>query len=352
MLIFKAVLICISILVAAEILGTGLFPAISSKSTLLSMPLGMVVMWALFYVICLPAVFLQTQEHGMDYVEWIYSGLLGILILISLALFAGRLIKRKKPVSTKNVPLSRSEIIYLSLFLALVLFQLIKAVFYSYSDGDDAYYIAVAQSLGSGANGLFVSDPYTGELFEVTYRYALAPFSAWVAYFARVFDLNAAIVAHVCMPVVMIIITYVIYNAIADRLFTDNKCKKYMFLCLLAVFVMFAHYSYNSAEVFLLTRSRQGKEALANVIAPLLLLEIINVADEKEWKLSPNNLILIILIDISGALTSVFGNLLVLIVLFGNLIYSFIRKAAWKERIKAALLAIPNLLVIGIYVML
>ena len=114
---------------------------------------------------------------------------------------------------------------------------------------------------------------------------------------------------------------------------------------------MFSHYSYNSAEVFLLTRCRQGKEALANIIIPLLFYEMLCLAREDEWKITAKNYILIIFICIAGALTSVFGNVLMLIMLFGNFIYALHRRAGLREIIKAAVLAGPPLLVLGLYML-
>ena len=349
MSIIKIILICLIIYSAAYILGRGLFPALKDKGTGLSLAGGLMVIFASFYAVTLPAVFLQDDENGMNVVMWVYSVLISICLIVSIALTIMRIARKKEKIVVAKPMLDTKETIYLALFIGIVLFQLFKAAFYAYADGDDAYYIAVAQSLGSGQNSLYMHDPYTGEMRGLMTRYALAPFSAWVAYFARLFSVNAATVAHIGMPLSLIPITYVIYNAVGEKLFPDNRTKKYMFLCLIAVFVMFSHYSYNSAEVFLLTRARQGKEALANIIVPMLFFEILDISGEEEWKITNENLIMIILICISAALTSVFGNVLVLIMLFFNLVYSFVRKAGWKERIKAAVPAVVNLFVLFLY---
>jgi len=149
--------------------------------------------------------------------------------------------------------------------------------------------------------------------------------------------------------VILIPITYVIYNAVADRLYENNKTGKYMFLCLIAVFVLFAHYSYNSAEVFLLTRTRQGKEALANIIIPILFYDMLAKASMEELKYDAKNYISIILIGISAALTSVFGNVLVLMMIFAAFIYSFYRRADIKYKLMTAALAILPLVTVAFY---
>ena len=349
MSIIKIILVCLIIYSAAYILGRGLFPSLRDKGTGLSLAGGLMVIFATFYAITLPVIFFQKEDSGMNIVMWVYSVLISICLIVSIVLIVIRLVGKKESAAAQKPMLDTKETIYLALFIGIVLFQLFKSAFYAYADGDDAYYIAVAQALGSGQNDLYMHDPYTGELRGLMTRYALAPFSAWVAYFARLFSLNAASVAHISMPLSLIPITYVIYNAVGEKLFPDNRTKKYMFLCLIAVFVMFSHYSYNSAEVFLLTRSRQGKEALANIIVPMLFFEILDISGEEKWKIRGENLIMIILICISAALTSVFGNVLVLIMLFFNFVYSFVRKAEWKERIKAAIPAVVNLFIILLY---
>lgn len=351
MLIVKPVVLCLIVYLAALILGKGLFPGIRNKGIGMSVVSGFCILWALFFAVCIPSIFLQKEGHGMDYVMIGYSALLGVFILLSVILIIVRQVKGKNSFFGEKKILDRKEIAYLSLFLGIVLFQLYKSVFYAYADGDDAYYIAVAQSIAGGGNSLYLHDSYTGLNIDIAYRYALAPFPVWIAYLARIFKLNAAIVSHICMPVMLIPVSYFIYNAIALKLFGENKTKRYMFLCLLAVFVLFSHYSICSPEFFMLARTRQGKEALGNIIIPFLFFEMIDIAKNEKYRVETENILVMFFLCIATALTSVFGNLLILIVLFGNFIYSFIRKASWKDRILISLPGIFNLFMVAIYVL-
>ena len=85
---------------------------------------------------------------------------------------------------------------------------------------------------------------------------------------------------------------------------------------------------------------------------PFLIYIFLDIAKEEEYKISAKNYIMIILITISAALTSVFGNLLVLIALFANFVYSFLRHAPLKEKIKAASLAVPGVIMLLLFVVL
>lgn len=352
--IISPIIICISVWLASFIIGRGFFPCISKKASFLASVCGLMVLWALFFVTAIPVIIFQSDTVGMNVITTVYGVLASLSVLASLGILIKRIVKKEDKLIPPPFVLDIHEIIYLALFLGIVAFQLYKAVFFAYADGDDAYYVAISQSVsGKGDfNSLYTNDPYTGFYIGTAYRYALAPFPIWIAFFARVFSVNAATVAHVCMPVILIPITYVIYNAIAVKLFADNRTKRYMFLCLISVFVMFSRYSLYSAEVFLLTRTRQGKEALANIIVPFLIYIFLDIAKEEEYKISVKNYIMIILIAISAALTSVFGNLLVLIALFANFVYSFLRHAPLKEKIKAASLAVPGVIMLLLFVVL
>ncbi len=352
--IISPILICISVWLASFIIGRGFFPCISKKASFLASVCGLMILWALFFVTAIPVIIFQSDTVGMNVITFVYGVLVSLTVLVSLGMLIKRIAKKEDKLIPPPFVLDIHEILYLALFLGIVAFQLYKAVFFAYADGDDAYYVAISQSVsGKGDfNSLYTNDPYTGFYIGTAYRYALAPFPIWIAFFARVFSVNAATVAHVCMPVILIPITYVIYNAIAVKLFTDNRTKRYMFLCLISVFVMFSRYSLYSAEVFLLTRTRQGKEALANIIVPFLIYIFLDIAKEEEYKISVKNYIMIILIALSAALTSVFGNLLVLIALFANFVYSFLKHAPLKEKIKAASLAIPGVIMLLLFVVL
>ena len=352
--IISPILICISVWLASFIIGRGFFPCISKKGSFLAEVCGLMVLWSLFFVVAIPVIIFQSETVGMNVITIVYGVLSLMTVLVSLGLMVIRIIKKEDKIIPPPFVLDIHEILYLALFLGIVAFQLYKAVFFAYADGDDAYYVAISQSVsGKGDfNSLYTNDPYTGFYIGTAYRYALAPFPIWTAFLARVFSVNAATVAHVCMPVILIPITYVIYNAIAVKLFADNRAKRYMFLCLISVFVMFSRYSLYSAEVFLLTRTRQGKEALANIIVPFLIYVFLDIDKEEEYKISVKNYIMIILIAISAALTSVFGNLLVLIALFANFVYSFFRHAPLKEKIKAASLAAPGVIMLLLFLVL
>lgn len=363
MLIVKAVLLVITLYVAAYLSGSLVLGKEEERSLSLRIVLGLLVLWAVFYVAAVPIILLQPNTWGFtanleqaaffgsNTLVKLYGGLVIVILILAVVRLAFLWKERKNtevPTPEKKL-LTRTEILYLGLFLALVLFQLVRSVLYAYADGDDAYYVAVAQLMGSGENTLYQTDAYTGNPVAISARYALAPFPIWAGFLARIFDLNAAVVCHVCLPVALIPMTYMIYERIGEKLFEENREKKFVFLCLVAVFVLFAHYSYDSAEVFLLTRTRQGKEALACIIIPFLFLILLDISLRTEFKIRWMDLVKLMITGVAGALTSVFGNVLTLIMLFGFGIYTFMRHAKWSDRWKIVLAAAPSLIILGLY---
>ena len=173
---------------------------------------------------------------------------------------------------------------------------------------------------------------------------------------AKISGLNAATVSHIFMPLFLIPLTYCIYNGIGEELFGDSKEKKYMFLVLIAVIALFSGYTFSSAERFMLTRTRQGKEALANIIIPFAFLNILKISKkassgEKE-DISSEYLFLLLITGFAGALTSLFSNVL-LIMLIGCLaIYLIFAKKRIKTGIITALTLIPEAAVLLLYLVL
>lgn len=306
--------------------------------------LGQLGMWGLFFVCALPMVVLRWTLTRLVYV---YFSLLMILILVIIFLFARKILT----VSWNNAfeELSHEERIYLGFFLGIVLFILYKSVFYAYADGDDAFYVAVAQT-SQASDTMYQLNPYSGFLASMNYRYAFAPFPMWIAMLSRVSGLNVATVAHVVMPLALIPMTFMVYNEIGRLFFDNQRVKRYVFLTLLAVITLFSYYSFDSAEIFMLTRSRQGKAALASLIIPAMLMEITEICFKKDEKLRPINYITILFMEGAAALASMTGNVSAALLVGFLFLYQVIfGKCGFKRAVFVGLLAIPPLAMAGLY---
>lgn len=306
---------------------------------------GIILEWALMLPCAIPFII---KEMYLDDVLKVW---IPVCVVLSLIGIIKTIIKRDFPkvFSCNKKVLSKTEMIYMGIFFGLVAFQLYKAIFYSYEDGDDAYYVAVAQS-ASKIGEMYRISPYMGYEIPINFRYALAPFPVWVALFGRLADINTAIVAHLILPPTMIIATYTLYVAISKLLFKDAE-KRYMFLSLAAVFVMFDNVSTSTQGVFLLTRSRQGKEALCNVILPYLFLMIFEII-KRECKIDFCDWIMLFATCMAAGLTSTFGNILAPITLLALAIYAIVKKKGISPLLKLFAAIVPNVVMVLLYIKL
>lgn len=324
--------------------GMGLILFRKNENILMALPYGYIVEWAMFVAVSIPLIILQ-KPFSMMYSASVIAE--GILCVIGILFFA---FKTRSAEKKQFLPLSRSEMVYLGLFLAIVFFQLFKAAFFSYEDGDDAYYVAVSQVVDM-ENVPYSVDPYLGRPISVNYRYALAPFPVFASVISVFSGANASMVSHLVLPLVLIPITYVIYNEISKLLFGEDREKRYMFLTLTAVYEMFSAVSTSTAGRFLLTRARQGKEALANIIIPLLFLVILRVV-KKSGEYSFLDWVTLFATCLAASLTSLFGNILAPLMIFFLFVYYLVKNKKLGCALWLAASIVPNIISVLLYVKL
>lgn len=320
-------------------MAMGLLLRKEKESLLISFVYGYILQWAIFFVVCVPEII---KKGTLSRVSKITIAVYAVCAVLGLVKYFLTKKERNRPAV-----LSKSEIIYLAVFLGLVLFQIYKALFFAYEDGDDSFYVSISQ-YSAVADRMYTADAYRGTPTVIWYRYALAPFPEWIASFAQRTGINAAIFSHTIIPPVFIVITYIIFNEIAKLLFKEDAEKRYMFLALIAVFEMFENVSTSTSGTFLLTRARQGKEALACIVLPLLFFEIFCVI-KNDCKISFSMFVLMVCTGISASLTSMFGNMLAPVMTAFLLLYILIKKKGLKSFILTGLTIVPNALAVLLY---
>ncbi len=317
----------------------GLLLRKEKESMLITFVYGYILQWAVFFVVCVPYII---KRGRLSHVSKITIAVYAVCALGGIVKY---LFSKKNRITVRI--LSKSEIVYLAVFLGLVIFQIYKALFFAYEDGDDSFYVSISQ-YSAVADYMYTTDAYRGTPSVIWYRYALAPFPEWIASFAQRTGINAAIFSHTIIPPVFIVITYIIFNEIAKLLFEEDAEKRYMFLVLLAVFEMFENVSTSTSGTFLLTRARQGKEALACIVLPLLFFEIYYVI-KNGCKISFLMFLLMVCTSISAALTSMFGNMLAPLMVGFLMLYVVIKKKGLKAFLLAGLTIVPNALAVLLY---
>lgn len=311
--------------------------------------LGYILMWAVFQLTAVPRIMKGGRFLQIAFVFEMISLVLafGGLLLAFLHLRGGQwrgFVSAWGRFFQKEKRKGRLFILLLwGIFLAGLLFQVVQAYRLAYADGDDAFYIPISVA-ASQAGNLYTGNSYTGDSTSLNMRYGLAPFPIWVAFIASKCKVNAGVAAHSLIPLVLIPVTYVLYLELGKRLCAGvvsgredkGQAKKEILLPLFMIFVtllqIFGNYSIYPASTFLLTRTRQGKAALGNVILPFFILLLYKMAEEvkERGKVSRQNVLWLMAAMTAGCLCSTMAAFLcgMLVMLTVFLIFLLYRKPA------------------------
>lgn len=252
---------------------------------------GQMLLWAGFQVICVPMVLKQLPFSPGAEGKWLslvpaYLAYTAVLVLSALLVFVIGCWKRKSTIAVikgYSGPKAKWYYILWAVFWVLLAFQLVMAVLYTYGDGDDAFYVAVA-TITEESNTMYLKLPYTGGTTGLDSRHGLAPFPVWIAFLARISGMRTVSVAHVVVPLMLIPMTYGIYYLIGSKLCRKNTEKLPLFLVLSQLLVLFGDYSFYTVENFMIARSRQGKAALGSIIFPFLIFLLLTILERLQEK--------------------------------------------------------------------
>lgn len=290
---------------------------------------GQILLWAAFQLICVPLIL---KERDFGHVVVTYLGVTIALILWTIAyMMRNKQLHRVNKTCEGKERKSKKELFLWACFWVLLLFQLVQAVRLMYADGDDAFYVAIS-SITNNSDTMYRKLPYQGGATGLDARHGLAPLPIWISFLAKVSGMKPVSVAHVIIPVIFISMTYAIYYLMGKRLFEEKKEKLPLFLVFVELLVLFGDYSFQTAETFMIARSRQGKAALGNIIIPmmlyLLLLLVQRVHEEKKMRVS--YWILVIAVVMSACLCSTLGAFLICLLIGVTGVCTAVAYKRWK----------------------
>lgn len=308
---------------------------------------GQMCLWAGFLVICVPRI-LMRRDNGFADVIGMNAAFAAALLLFS----AGMGIRRRAtagraqdaaPRRGKKDPVAA---VLCCLALALLALQVTLAVVLAYEEGDDAFYVATA-SITAESGTMYEILPYTGGTTGIDMRHGLAPFPIWVAMLGKVSGMHPAVVAHVALPVTLILMAYAVLYLLGRHLFCGDGRKTSLFMLFLEFLVLFGGQSLYTAENFLLVRAAQGKAVLAAIVLPFLLLLSAMLLErlQRKERIAPGYWLLLGITMMAGCLCSTQG-----VLLTGMLFGSVVLCAAagyrrWKLLLPAAAcFAVPGTL--------
>ena len=318
---------------------------------------GWLLSIAIFQVI--GSAFVLTSRSLTDLV-FVYSFVI-FFISVSGALIVVLGMVRNTTVEYFHIPNFKSlklrDWLTWGVFAILLGFQLLHSFLMATPNGDDSYYLSISV-MADKLDALFNLSPYTGYTEEFHFRHALSQFPIFYAFLARVSGIHATVIAHRYMAPALIGLTYLIFYKIGDALFENDKEKVPVFMVLISGIQLFGASSIYSNEVFLLTRTWQGKSLLANIAIPAMFLILLRISkcSERNNESLDNGFfgyyVLLALTNIIGGFASGLG--LLLLALFEGLVLVII---AIRNRRSMVIIAglfslLPNMIYMLLYVLL
>ena len=308
---------------------------------------GQFLLWSVFQII---AVFFIIREAQIDQVVIVYiiaSLLIAIIGAINTC-FAWTKVDNK---TCKNITKwTTSHKIYAVIFLVLWLAQMVAILFLAVNDGDDAYYMAVA-NVAKSSGSMYTANVYSFGGTELTYRYALAPFPIWIAFLSRISGVHTLVLGHVILGMMLITMSYVIYAQIGKELLGENLKKRVQMLILVAILFIWGNTSSHTPESFLLLRSRQGKALVAGLVFPAMIYSLVKIGHllEQKQKIKIQDYLLASSIILTGCLGSTLGGMLVILLWGSGLFFLAVGYKRWAVIPAGVLSTIPGLMFAVVY---
>lgn len=313
---------------------------------------GYILMFALLEIVGIP-VMLCFVYHGFSTFCKIYAALLLILASagIVLSLRDHTLVNQWRSAWSsfcQEIWNNWENRILFLLVILLIGFQLYMSFFTSSFDGDDAYY-GVQALTAQQIDTLYRIDPNNGKSTILDARHALALFPIWEAFIGTMCGMHATIVAHSIVPLVMIPLSYLLYNEIAKKLFPKKPSLRLLFLFFMALWQMFGNVSIYTTETFFLTRTWQGKSFAGNFILPAVFwLYLCLFANEETKTERRNGWFLLATLHLAAGASSSLAVLLSCLLAVGLGVLFWVKEKRFSNLLYAGLSCIPG----GLYVLL
>ena len=308
---------------------------------------GQFLLWAVFQLVTV--YFILTQGTLQD-VIWAYT--IAALLLGVTGLFIGipMWTKGNKCPTGKQYMWTKAQKFLAGIFVILWLVQMAGLFFLAVNDGDDAFYMAVAErARESGA--LYTANVYSFGNTELNYRYALAPFPIWIAFLAKISGVHTLTIGHIILGILLVSMSYIAYAQMGKILFEDDVKKRLQMLILVAVLYIWGNTSSHTAESFLLLRTRQGKALVAGLVFPVMIYIVLKIgkALEQQKKISWDSYLLAMAVILTGCLGSTLGGALVILLWASAMLFLAIGYKRWSLLPLGALSAIPGFLYAILY---
>jgi len=310
---------------------------------------GQFLLWAVFQLTAVPYIVTEKSFRAMVPVYLTAGLLLGVVGAICTARMW---IKEDNGSTHVSAMWTKGEKIFAVLLAGLWVLQMLVIVFGAVNDGDDAFYMAVA-NVAESSDSMYLTNVYAVGTMELNYRYALAPFPIWIAFLARISGVHTLTIGHVVLGIMLVTMAYGIYAQIGRDLWGKNRLKRLQFLFFVMLLHIWGNTSSHTAESFLLLRSRQGKALVAGIVFPAIIYLLLkvghNLEQRKEIKLQ--DYLLAAAIILTGCLGSTMGGALIILLWGSALVLLVLGYRKWKLLPAGILCSVPGLILAAMYLL-
>lgn len=326
---------------------------LQSKKYKVSLPArwiwGQFLLWAVFQVTAVPYIVAEKSFRDMVPV-YLTAGLM--LGLSGAVCTASMWIKEDNKSAHTSSMWTNREKIYAVLLAGLWVFQMLVLIFGAVNDGDDAFYMAVA-NVAESSDSMYLTNVYAMGTMELNYRYALAPFPIWIAFLARISGVHTLTIGHIVLGIVLVTMAYGIYAQIGRELFGENRLKRLQFLAGVMLLHIWGNTSSHTAESFLLLRSRQGKALVAGIVFPAIMYLLLKVGHKLEQRkeIRLQEYVLAATIVLTGCLGSTMGGTLIILLWGSALFLLALGYRKWKLLPAGILCSVPGLILAVMYLL-
>lgn len=235
------------------------------------------------------------------------------------------------------------DIISFVVMILAVILIVSASILLQHTDADDSRFVVNAVDI-IRTNKMMLINPATGIdegiwVGEVA-RDVVSPWAVYIAYISKLTGIHPTVMAHLILPIALLIMACVVYWLLAEEIFDKNFVSRCMFVSFLILLNIYGYYSLYGQETFFLTRIWQGKSIVAGIGIPLLILEFFWIYDDEK---KIGTYLLIFLTEMALCLLSGMGILLGAMMAGAyGLIYGYIKKN-WKMMLGVWLCVIPNI---------
>lgn len=227
---------------------------------------------------CLAGHFMRlTLFHAVALPMTLFGGRFSVMsnvftaLLVAACLASAWLGKDALRVDADRQRLTVYEFVYLAVFIALLLAQLVLTVVMDPTTMtyDDASYLPYSGD-ALATDYMFITRSTTGTFKQLSYR-AIQSALLFPAYITRMTGVALTMVDRTLCYALNLLLAYGCYAYMAEDLYKKNE-DRLIFLILLSVLYIFGFYSHYSMTFRLLGPNSQGKAVLAVILVPLLFV--------------------------------------------------------------------------------